>query len=104
MIWRLWPHFKRIWAGAGAIAIWSAVNYLYGLMGNQSVPDLQCFLRLLLSYRSVVGAGLISFAGASVIASGRIGGIQGRSLSAKTVRQRVRSSRRYRQQRRPPQI
>ena len=33
MCW-LWPHFKRIWAAAGAIAVGLAVNYLYALVGK----------------------------------------------------------------------
>ena len=40
-MWRMWPHVKRIWAGAGAIAVGLAVNYLYGLLGKQSVPNLE---------------------------------------------------------------
>jgi len=41
VIWWLWPHFKRIWAAFGAITVGLAVNYLYGLWGKQSVPDLR---------------------------------------------------------------
>ena len=40
-MWRLWPHFKRLWAVAGTIAVGLAVNYLYDLWGRQSAPSLR---------------------------------------------------------------
>jgi len=67
-MWWMWPHFKRIWAAAGAIAVGLAVNYLYGLMGNQSVPDLERFLHFLLGYWPLAGGVLILFALVSVFA------------------------------------
>ena len=67
-MWWLWQHFKRIWAAAGAIAVGLAVNYLYGLWGKQSVPDLRHLSDLLYGYWYWTGGALILFAIVSVFA------------------------------------
>jgi tetratricopeptide (TPR) repeat protein len=67
-MWWLWPHFRRLWAAAGAIAVGLAVNYLYGLLGNQSVPDLQRFSHFLWGYWEWAGGSLVILAIVSVFA------------------------------------
>ena len=67
-MWWLWPHFKRIWAAAGAIAAGLAVNYLFALWGRQSVPSLRDLSSLLYGYWYLTGGVLILFAIISVFA------------------------------------
>ena len=38
-MWWLWPHFKRVWAMAATVIAGLTINYLYGLLGEQSVPS-----------------------------------------------------------------
>ena len=66
VIWWLWPHFKRIWTAFGAITVGLAVNYLYGLWGKQSVPDLRRLADFLYSYWYWTGGALAFFAIVSV--------------------------------------
>ena len=68
MIWWLWPHFKRIWTACGAITVGLAVNYLYGLWGKQSVPDLRRLADFLYSYWYWTGGALAFFVVVSLFA------------------------------------
>ena len=68
MMWWLWPHFKRIWTAFGAITVGFAVNYLYGLWGKQSVPDLRRLADFLLGYWYWAGGALTFFAIISIFA------------------------------------
>jgi AAA ATPase domain len=67
-MWLLWPHFKRIWAGAGASWVGLAVNYVFAVVGKQSVPNLRDLSSLLYGYRYLTGGVLMLFAVASVFA------------------------------------
>jgi predicted ATPase len=68
VIWWLWPHFRRIWTAFGAITVGLAINYLYGLWGKQSVPDLRRLADFLYSYWYWTGGALAFFAIVSVFA------------------------------------
>jgi hypothetical protein len=67
-MWRLWPHVKRMWTAAGAIAVGLAVNYLFAVWGRQSVPSLGDLSSLLYSYWYLTGGILIFFAIVSAFA------------------------------------
>jgi predicted ATPase len=67
-MWLFWPHFKRIWAGAGAFSVGLAVNYVFAVVGKQSVPNLRDLSSLLYGYRYLTGGVLMLFAVASVFA------------------------------------
>jgi hypothetical protein len=67
-MWWLWPHFRRIWTAAGAIAVGLAVNYLFALWGEQSVPSVQRLTHFLWDSWYVTGGVLILFAVVSVFA------------------------------------
>src|ERR1700684_1316116 len=47
----LWPHLRRLWAIAGTITVGLAINWLYGWLGNQSLPSLQHLADVLGLYR-----------------------------------------------------
>jgi hypothetical protein len=68
VVWWLWPHFKRIWTVFGAVAVGLAVNYVYGLWSNQSVPDVRRFADFLYSYWYWLGGALAFFAIVSIFA------------------------------------
>jgi len=68
-MWRFWPHFKRLWAATGTIAVGLAVNYLYALWGGQSAPSLRDLSGLLYGYWYWTGGALILFAMISVVAA-----------------------------------
>ena len=68
MLWWLWPHFKRIWTAFGAVAVGLVVNYIYGLWGKQSVPDLRRLADFLYSYWYWAGGALTFFAIVSIFA------------------------------------
>jgi hypothetical protein len=66
VVWWLWPHFKRLWTAFGAVAVGLAVDYLYGLWGKQSVPDVRRLVDFLYSYWYWIGAALAFFAIVSI--------------------------------------
>jgi hypothetical protein len=67
-MWWLWPHFRRIWAATGAIALGLVVNYLFAVWGRQSVPSLHDLSSLLYAHLCLTGSVLRSFAIVSLFA------------------------------------
>jgi hypothetical protein len=67
-MWWLWPHLRRLWAAAGTVSAGFAVNYLYGLLGNQPAPTLSRLIDYLWPYRYWSLSALVAFAVVSVFA------------------------------------
>lgn len=67
-MWWLWPHLRRVWAGAGAILAGLTVTYLYSLLSEQALPHLRVASKLSHDYWPWLVTATLMLAAVSVFA------------------------------------